>query len=357
MMQGSQMQSTIDVTRIDPVADPLWAHLVRRHRADLFLSPTWLRILEKTYGLEVEALVIRGDDGQAEAGLPYCVVSDMRGGRIVSLPFSDYCDPVVETAEQWNALISPLLDCHQPVFLRCLHNDIPLGDPRFDNPKRARWHGLALDADSETLLMGLENSARRAIRKAERNGLRVRRATSVDDVRAFFRLHLGIRKYKYRLIAQPEEFFVNIWERFRETDDDALMLAEIDGTTVGAVMYLAWGDTLYCKFSAWSAESLELRPTDLLIWEGIKHAKERGCRKLDFGLSDWDQDGLVRYKSKFASEERTISFLHYASDRVATAQERQVSALLPQLTDLFTGPSVPDDVTARAGELLYRFFT
>jgi hypothetical protein len=34
----------------------------------------------------------------------------------------------------------------------------------------------------------------------------------------------------------------------------------------------------------------------------------------------------------------------------------QGRALLPQLTNLLTESSVPDDVTERAGDILYRYF-
>ena len=77
---------------------------------------------------------------------------------------------------------------------------------------------------------------------------------------------------------------------------------------------------------------------------------------MDFGLSDWEQEGLVRYKRKFTSEEKTISFLSYMPAGERSQQEQQGRVLLSRLTDLFTDESVPDPVTYKAGELLYRFF-
>ncbi|HET7034691.1 MAG TPA: GNAT family N-acetyltransferase [Thermomicrobiaceae bacterium] len=350
------MTNTITRVRVDPTTDPVWQRLLQRHPAGLFHSPEWLRVLPATYGLAVESLVLLDDSGEPEAGLPYCVLSDPRGERVASLPFSDYCDPLVSTSEQWQALADGLLALGLPVSLRCLHNAVPLDDARFPLIKRAHWHGLDLDRSLDDLWMAIDPAARRAIRKAERSGLTVRLAQGEDDLRAFFALHLGIRKYKYGLLAQPFRFFQAIREQFVDSGRFALMLAEMDGEAVGGVLYLAWGETLYYKFSASSLSRLELRPTDLLIWEGIRHAKERGLRRIDLGLSDWDQDGLVRYKRKFASREGTISFLHHASARPATEAEQEVGALLGRLTGLFTDPSVPDPISERAGALLYRYF-
>ena len=56
------------------------------------------------------------------------------------------------------------------------------------------------------------------------------------------------------------------------------------------------------------------------------------------------------------NEEKTISFLRNKSSGDSTYQEQQISNLLPQLTDLLTDPSVPDIITEKAGEILYRLF-
>jgi GNAT acetyltransferase-like protein len=239
---------------------------------------------------------------------------------------------------------------------RCLHNVIPLLDPEFSQPKVAKWHGIDLDGELDDHWTRIDGSARRAVRKAERLGLTTRLAHTEEDLRAFFALHLGIRKYKYRLLAQPYRFFENIWRVFSSAGLAALMLAEAGNDVVGSVMYLGWGSTLYYKFSASSAEHLECRPTDLLIWEGIKYAKSHGYRFLDLGLSDWEQDGLVRYKRKFATEEKTITFLRHEVDRPASRHEREIPPLLNDLTELFTDPEVPDSITERAGNALYQYF-
>ena len=71
----------------------------------------------------------------------------------------------------------------------------------------------------------------------------------------------------------------------------------------------------------------------------------------------YTSDDLVRYKRKFATEEKTISFLRHDPNDGPTYQEQQLSQLFPQLTDLFTDESVPDTITEKAGKILYRFFT
>ncbi|HYN89032.1 MAG TPA: GNAT family N-acetyltransferase [Ardenticatenaceae bacterium] len=342
---------------VDPTSDPLWRRLVEREESSVFNSPAWLRVLADTYDLDLQARVTLDPIGEPEAGLAYCQVADIIGERIVSLPFSDYCDPLVQSAEQWNALVDPLFARESPILIRPLHNSQPRADARLTLAKQAKWHGLDLRPGLDALWHGLDSTARRAIEKARREGVVTRVAQDKAELRAFFDMHFRLRKYKYRLLAQPYRFFENIWRHFIEPGHGLLLLAVHQDEIIGGIMFLQWKDRLYYKFNASSPSGLSVRPNDLMIWEGIRHANAQGCTALDFGLSDWDQDGLVRYKRKFATEEKTISFLRWLPPGGPTRQEQEIRALLGQLTELFTLNTVPDSVSDRAGELLYQYFT
>jgi hypothetical protein len=311
-----------------------------------------MRVLEQTYDLDLGAYIVLDADERPIAGLPFCRHADLKGKRIVILPFSDYCDPLVEQHEYWHSLVARLVEEDCPISVRCVHNQVPLGDERFALVNQAKWHGPDLD----TLYCSLPESVKRAIRKAEQSGVVVQLAGEIGELRDFFELHLKVRKYKYGLLAQPYSFFQNIWQQFVERGQGVLMVATRQDEIIGGVMFLEWKDGLYYKLNASAADNLGYRPNDALIWEGIKYAKGRGYSFLDFGLSDWDQEGLLRFKRKFATEEKTISFLKYCPRQHSTEQERQVQPLLSQLTGLLTGEVVPDDVTEKAGEILYRYF-
>ena len=134
------------------------------------------------------------------------------------------------------------------------------------------------------------------------------------------------------------------------------MMAVHEDRVVGSTLFLEWQNTLYYKFNASAPIHLNCRPNDLVMWEAIQYGKEKGYQYLDFGLSDWDQEGLIRYKRKFATEEKTISFLRYTPDCPTDPKVTQIQSLLPKLTDMFTDESVPDAITEQAGDTLYRFF-
>ena len=341
---------------VDPQTDRRWAALIRRPGSSVFHSQDWIGALTVTYGFDIRAFMLVDAAGDPRAGLTVCALDEPGGRRTVSMPFSDYCDPLVDDSDQWNRLTAGLTGAAHPLSIRCLHNRVVREDSRLVCIGRARWHGLDVDGPLDGLWHGLDGSAKRAIRKAERNVV-VRPAERRDELRRFYELHLRVRKHKYRLLAQPYAFFEQLWQRFVERGCGVLLLAYHQGRIIGGALFLEWQGTLYYKFNASDPDFIALRPNDLVIWEAVKLAQSRRLSRLDFGLSDWDQTGLIRFKRKFASDEGVIAFLQTASDATPARPMADFRARLGGMTRLLTEPHVPDDVTERAGEILYRFFT
>lgn len=342
---------------VDIMETPYWEELLTKYHSDLFHSPPWLAVLEKTYGFQLRARLLLDEKKQVVAGIPYSCIHDMMDPRIVSLPFSDFCDPLVDSPERWELLLASLMKENLPISMRCLHNQIPLNDAHMPTVYQAYWHCLDLTTDDETRWQTLASSARRAVRKAEQSGVVVKVANDKRDLRTFFELHLRVRKQKYNLVAQPYAFFENIWDNFVATGNGALIVATLDEKIVGGVFFLVWNNRFYYKFNASNFDTIQHRPNDLVVWEASKYGHKQGYDYLDFGLSDADQEGLVRYKRKFASTEKRTSFIRYTPAHALSTGTKQMRGLLPQLTNLFVDAAIPDQITEKAGEILYRYFT
>ena len=98
---------------IDPLTDPEWGDLLARHsRACMFHTRGWLEALRRTYGYQPVALAIRTRTGGLKSALVFCrVKSRWTGNRLVSLPFSDHCDGLYESADDLEVLVSALKKC------------------------------------------------------------------------------------------------------------------------------------------------------------------------------------------------------------------------------------------------------
>jgi len=341
---------------VDPVGDPLWLQLLAEKRGSIFHSPAWASVLSEAYGLSVQVHLTTDLAGRPLGGLPFCQISDPVSDRIVSLPFSDYCDPLLTSPQDWEVLFAELETRGMPVSFRCLDDRTALADSRLTVVKRARWHGLELTASLETIWANMASSMRRAIRKALREGVEVRLVDDHVFLQEFMRMHLAVRKRKYRLLAQPYTFFQAICRRFRERDGWFPLMASHRGRFIAATVLLRWNDTLYYKFNASDAEALQLRPNNLLLWEGVKLGKSMGCRSFDLGASDDDQPGLIRFKRSLGAGEKEISHLRYVPNGYLAEREAGIRGVLGQVVELLTDPAVPDTVTGRAGDALYRLF-
>ena len=94
----SGQQKTVTTYKINPLTDQRWQEFVADHpRASVFHSTPWLSALARTYRYQPLAFTTSPPDNKLENGLVFCrVQSWITGDRLVSLPFSDHCAPLVE---------------------------------------------------------------------------------------------------------------------------------------------------------------------------------------------------------------------------------------------------------------------
>ena len=340
--------------RVDPRTDPLWAALAQGPGGSLFTSPPWIEAVCDTYGFRPTARVAVDGAGRPLGGVAWVDVADLRGERRLALPFCDRADPIVPDADGWELVSGEPLAGDLPVTLRCLADSPATGDPRFTVLGEAAWHTTDLDRPLDELRAALRPATRRNIATADRAGVDVVLRDDAEAMTEYHRLHVGLRKRKYRLLAQPLDLFERIRKAFLPADAVRVALALVGGRPVAGAVYLVWAGTVYYKFGASEPEFLPLRPNDALHWRLIRWAHGRGLRTMDWGLTDLDQPGLVAYKRGWASTEGRIRTLN-AGGR-PRGEPADAGPLLAAVTDLLTDPSVPDVVSGRAGAALYRFF-
>ena len=94
------------VWAIDPLQDDRWQELINRNpNASVFHTRGWLAALRATYGYEPVAFTTSAPTEQLTNVILFCAVrSRLTGSRLVSLPFSDHCEPLVRDADQFRML-------------------------------------------------------------------------------------------------------------------------------------------------------------------------------------------------------------------------------------------------------------
>lgn len=310
----------VDVRMIDPRLEPRWDAFAEAHpAASVFHTAAWCRVLADTYNFRPMYVAAFDDEGEIRAAVPLMLVDSwLTSRRLVGLPFSDLCTPLVSDESYGLAALQVAQAQVDAVGASVLEMrgrggvDAPaLG---FHNGTNFLRHVIPLHASENTMKARLHDSARRAIKKAEREGITVREATDIESMREFYRLMVLTRR-KHGLLPQPWRFFRNLHKHLFETGAGRLLLAEYNGRVIAGDLLLRFRDELVYKFNASDPAFLHLRPNNLLLWQAMVTGGAAGCKSLDLGRCDLENDGLRRFKLLWGSEEETLSYYYYPSNK------------------------------------------
>src|SRR5436190_24069265 len=95
------------VYEIDPLHDSRWSVLVESHpRSSIFHTREWLDALRRTYKYKARAFTTSAPGNLLSNGIVFCQVKSwLTGSRLVSLPFSDHCEPLAAAGEELDELL------------------------------------------------------------------------------------------------------------------------------------------------------------------------------------------------------------------------------------------------------------
>lgn len=338
---------------VNPLHDAQWDSKLAASfpNASPFLQSAWARVLSSTYGYDPHYLVAESD-GRLQRILPLIEVrSWLTGARGVSLPFTDTCAALGTSEEDLPSLYAELF----AVARRRHWKYVELrGTPPLDRQATpsVSFHGhhLGLQPDPAALFSRFDSAVRRAIRKAEHEGVTVDFATSLDAVRIFYRL-LGKTRARHGLPPQPWSFFANIHRHILAPGGGTVVIARLRQIPVAAAVFFHRGAQVLYKFSASDEAFQHVRGNNLVIWRAIEHYAHQQYTALDFGRTSLTNDGLRRFKLSWHSEERPIHYFRY---------DVQTGAILPTPDQASAGlhtrvfRSLPQSLTRLIGAALYK---
>jgi Acetyltransferase (GNAT) domain len=350
-----QWKDEFQVNTLDPVRDSRWDRFVHNHpRGSIFHTSRWLEALHQTYGYEPIAFVTSVETALTGALVSCRVKSWLTGSRLVSLPFSDHCEPLVDDHAQFEVLAEVLE--HQAGTSGCNYAEFrPLTAIDGDVQKRMRIgqselfyiHRLELRDPLEVLFRRLHKSCiQRKIAKAERVGLTYEEGRSDELLAKFYSLLLLTRR-RHQLPPQPLAWFRNLTTYMGESLKIRVALQH--GSPVASIITLHFGRTHVYKYGCSDARCHDLGAMPWLMWNAIQDAHYAGAHTFDFGRSEYDNEGLVAFKDRWGSTKEALTYYRFprpeTSKSVCRGRIRLVSTICSYL---------PDRAFASVGRLLYR---
>jgi hypothetical protein len=364
----------VNVRILNPVQYPDWDNLILSHPAcSFFHSSVWTKVLSESYGYTPLYFAVFGHDGM-EALIPVMeVTSFLTGKRGVSLPFTDYCDPLLDDGMKLQDLMNPITEYGKKAGWKyiefrfgqnLIHDSLTHNSQLLSAEAPAQAgetrnipfltfirHVLDLSRNEEELSSSLRDSTRRNIKKAVKEGVEVKIDHSLESVKEFCRLNDLTRK-EHGLPPQPIRFFEKIHDHILSKGFGMVVLASLNQEIVAGAVYFHFGKKAVYKYGASNKKYQHLRANNLVMWEAIKWYSQNGYQSLCMGLTEPEHHGLLQFKAGWGAVEQPIRYYRYDFKKQAFISGH--SKTMGIHNKLFRNMPIP--ILNKVGALLYRHF-
>jgi len=299
---------------INPASYPEWNDVVlSTPDYSIFHSTEWANVIHSTYKYQPLYFVYK-DSEEINALIPSMIVNSfITGKRVVSLPFSDYCAPLlINDKLVFEDLFNKILAYLKSKKFHSI--EIRGGNNFFENVKASNSfyvHRLELNKSDEELFAGLNGSTRRNIKKAMRDGITVRIEDTIEAVNQFFDMNRITRRY-HGLPPQPRSFFKNIFSEFISKKKGVVISALYNNKLIASSMFLQFGNKAIYKFGASDRKYQRVRANNIVMWEAIKYYNNIRCEVLNLGRTERGNEGLRRFKAGWGASEEIVNIYKYS---------------------------------------------
>lgn len=223
--------------------------------------------------------------------------------RITTLPSITHLLPLLKRHHVRTLVIEPDSKVDQQNFSRWCKRISPhihLNRGPFIPTKTIR---VSLTPPEEVIFRRFTEAKRRAVRRAEKNTIRIRRS---PDIHAFFRLKNHSAGFFGFITTHGID---KLWDVLPEKNR-LVLLAYSDNVPVAGVFLIFWNGISYYWIAGATKEGKKLFAPTLLVWEALKESKKRRCRAFDF-VGVWDErrpaknhewKGFTKFKEGFGGK-------------------------------------------------------
>ncbi len=302
---------------INPLEISNWNDLILKHKNySFFHTQEWADVIAKSYGYEPLYFTIYSGT-EILAGIPsFYIKSYLTGNRLVSLPFSDFCEPIflsVNDAEEIKKFIIDFAKRQKLKYVEFRSSDtkFPFDAQEYMTDLR---HILFLNKKEDELFKAFSENNRRNIKKASKSNVKVDVHNNTNGLNAFYDMFCVTRK-KHGLPPQPFSFFQNIFDIIIQPGLGDIILAEHDNKFIAGAVYFKVGKKVLYKYGASYPEFNDLRGNNAVMWFAIKKYLNEKYEEFDFGKTEALHEGLRKFKLGWNTVEKFIFTTHFDLDK------------------------------------------
>ena len=294
--------------RFNPLENPNWdALLTSRPDFSFFHGAAWLTVLAASYGFAPHFFSI------GTAVLPLMEADSwLTGRRGIALPFTDECAPLGADPESFGKIFADAVAFGKTRGWKSIELRGGRNFFRAETPASVSFYGHELDlAGGESLLFEkMDGAGRRAVRKAEKDGVTVEISQSLEAMKIFYGLQCLTRQ-RHGLPPQPWGFFLNIHRHVLSQNVGLIAVASHSGKKIAASVCFYLGGRAIYKYGASDFAQQHLRGSNLVMWAAMKWLAANGAKTLDLGKTALANEGLRRFKLNLGARERAVEYVKF----------------------------------------------
>jgi hypothetical protein len=284
------------------------------------------------------------------------VKSVLTGSRLVSMPFSDYCEPLINNNFNPENIISTIKNLRKNSGL--IYLDIRGGESFFKSEEiysKGYVHKLSLNQGEDDLYAGLKSSNKRNIKKAKNEGVHIRFSKDYKSIIDFYNLNI-ITRQRHGIPPQPFKFFKNLYNILVKNELCEVVEAVYENKIIAGCVFLLFGKKVVYKFGASDYKFQNLRPNDLLFWEAIKHYKGLKFEELCFGRTISEHKSLRQFKLGWGVKEFEAPYYRYDLKKKAFISNQSFNYSSPENLGInkYIFKVLPKPVLRAIGTIAYR---
>jgi hypothetical protein len=307
--------------------------------------------MQATYGYKPVVYTTSPPGVPLANGVVLCHVNSwLTGRRLVSLPFSDHCEPLLDSNLSFAAIAKEFrasVDTRRTSYVELRPNSE--ASIAYDAHSSAThvWHLLDLTRSPEQILRGAHKTAiQQPIRRAERENLTSEAGDSNRLLELFYSLMLKTRR-KHQLPPQPIQWFRNIIECMRP--NLTIRVAFKGDRAIASILTINHKNVVMYKYSCADPAYQNTGGTPFLLWQAILEAREAGLTQMDLGRSDTDNPGLIAFKDRWGATSSPLTYVRWSRETTRDSKKHASPALGKRVFSM-----LPDSVLKAAGQLLYK---
>ena len=295
----------MEICELKDSDEKAWDEYVLKHPDSTFYHQIgWKNVVEKSYGHKPYYLLVK-EEGEIQGIFPLFLMKSMLFGRkLVSVPFAPYggvmansisieyilVDYGIKIAKNENA------DYVELRYMKQTHLELPT------NNKYVSMI-LKLDNDPELIWKRFNNKVRNSVRNSLKSELEFCKGNTED----LYNLYSKNMRY----LGTPTHsklFFDNVMSYFGGKTN--VLVVKHKDEPVAAIILLCFKDIMISGWAASNRDYLRLNPNNLLYWNAIKLACEKGYNFFDFGRSI-EGSGTYRFKKPWGAVAQHLQYSYY----------------------------------------------